>query len=313
MSFMAHLNFIFLFSVVFTQAVFAQDLVPGNSPTRPAAAIPLPVSGNRKAVRRPGEITSVESLKDPLHSGNALYVGFTQEISNQLKRTSSSVEFSHTWNTQLVSGITVPEILTQSGYPDTAASAPRLGGGTFDRVTLNSVARLWGNAASYLNLEFLVGLPFQTDDKLKKTNDESFLFGGVLSGRFAFHPFALEFSFTDANELPHEEEGTNTYYDSTNTINWNVDLDYLITNRAQLQFVYAETPPTHSDHGTDNTDYAYLLGNSSAVRTRSFGLAFDYVFVPEHLLGLFGGSYLTDASEKLVGSTSWSARLKWVF
>ena len=291
---------------------FSAPGVPSPSPS------PTPINSNKKTVpaKKQEHISTVVRLRDPLQKGNALTIVLNDQNADTKKTLSAQLLFSHTWTNQLATSITIPWILSQkgSGFPESGPQAPRLGGGSFNRLYATSLARLLGNANSYLNLGFSLGFPFQTDQNSINSEDQSWMFSGSISSRYSFNSrFALETSISDTDTFPNHNVKAETYLDSTNTVSWSAQLCFLTSDRVQLRASYSETAPTSIDHGTDNLVNAYINSITYGLRQRTFGAAADIAVTQNTLLFSPEITYLDIGGPLVQGSYTYGMRLKWPF
>jgi hypothetical protein len=256
---------------------------------------------------------AVETLRDPLHPGNALYINLSDLASSSHGMISTQIEVTHSWNDSIATGLTVPWVLSDQNPQVLGASHSHLGGGAFGRITADGLVRLWGDEQSYLTSDFIFGFPFQSDAAYQKSTYSSILVGGNLTGHYRIADFAIEFGITDADGFPdHDKENSNVYLDQTNSIFWEGQIFYYVNDRLDLRATYLEYTPTRTDDSTDNGQFTYIIATTDTVRRRSFGGGFDYALDRATTLLSFDLSYLAVGGANQ-GSFTYVGKLKWIF
>jgi hypothetical protein len=261
------------------------------------------------------DIALIKRLRDPHRAGDSFEadVGSANETSRG--NLTSQFEYVHPWNSELNTSIAVPVTWVESNSGPKASGTPRLGGGTYNRITLNADSRLTGDAMTYLDLGFDVGLPFQTDAAEKSSLSASWLFGGELSGQLDFGDWAVAASLVDAEAFPKtvgNAAARQDYRDRTNFILGRASLLYFPNNTWALHANYFESPPFRTDIGTDTQNASYFLSSASSERSRSVGLGFETAVGTRTLFGI-------DEAYQLAGTDltrhmhTWTGRMRWVF
>jgi len=257
---------------------------------------------------------SIESLRDPLHPGNAINLNFSSLLSSTQSNLTTQIQITHSIADSFAIGLMIPYLLSEKNPSFIGAKSPRLGGGAYNRIVFDGLMRFAGDERNYLNLDLLLGLPFQTDPILKNSSFYSFLFGGTLTGHYRFKVFAVEGSMSDANGFPVHQviKGGDHFLDSSNYVNYSVQFFYYPLDRLDLKIGYSETEPVHSDIGTDN-DYTFIISESNSARQDYLSVGGDYALQRETTLFSFKLSYLTNGSANIKGSAQLAGGLKWIF
>jgi len=258
--------------------------------------------------------STVETLRDPLHPGNAVNLNLSVLTGATQGNSNIQVQVTHSFTDSFTAGVTVPYLLHEKIPSVVGSKTPRIGGNNFNRIVVDGLARFLGDERSYLNLDLLIGLPFQSDPALQNSAYDSFMFGGILTGHYRFSLFAVEASFSDANGFPVHQviKGGDHFLDSINYVTYSLQLFYYPTDRLDLKIGLTETEPLRTDVGTD-IDYTFIISESSTSRRDALGFGFDYALDRDSTLLSGSVNYLTSGTTNTKGGIQITGGLKWIF
>ena len=258
--------------------------------------------------------STVETLRDPLHPGNALNLNLTSLSGTAQGNLSTQIQVTHSLTDNFAIGLMVPYLISEKIPSFPGSKTPRLAGANFNRIIVDGLTRFLGDERSYLNLDLLIGLPFQTDAALKNSAFNSFLFGGTMTGHYRFSVFAVEAMVSDANGFPVHQviKGGDHFLDNSNYVTYALQLFYYPLDRLDLRVGFTEVEPVLTDTGTD-VDFTFILSESTAARRDYLGIGFDYAIDRETTLLSGTANYLTAASTNSKGAIQIVGGLKWIF
>gem|GEM_PF-3436471 len=278
------------------------------------------VGGEKAKADAPGrrvqkKIPLIKFLRDPHRPGNTFETDVASANETTHGNLTTQFLYSHAWDADFNTSVSLPITWIDSHTGPKVARVPRLGGGTYNRILVDADSRLAGDALSYLDLDFGVGLPCQTDSVEASSVSASWLIGGTLTGQLDFGSWAFALGFSDFAAFPKSVDnasGKEDFHDEANFLFGRASLIYFPTNRWDVHAAYVESPPFRTEVGTDTAAASYLLSGSYSERSRTVGAGFEIALDLRTLFGL-DETYQLAGTDVTHHTQTWSGRVRWVF
>ena len=269
-------------------------------------------------VETPAFAASVVQIIDPFWEGMTSSFQFADRSSDVSSAQNSQFQVGYGWDNGFALSLGVPIVFSDINVGPNALETPRIGNGFTERIEVDALYRVWGDAYNYVAFNIGLALPIQTDPTEEDSRQSTFVIPLSIFGRIDWQWVALTPAFLDYPTFPNltnNANGGHTYQDGGNLVAMSATLSFLSRGDYSPYLTWTETPPRHLDNGTDsgNPTHTYLTTESFVLRARTFSAGVDAA--PFKTALVLTGEIDYTASELPAGESPWliKGKVRWNF
>lgn len=224
------------------------------------------------------ESWQLQDLMDPFWDGYSASLRYSLELPAGGARNSIGLRLARGWLSGVAVVLDAPIVLTESSAAISGARAPRIGGGSLQRLEVRGLFRIAGNSESFASVQLGVGLPFQTDGSMAASIFASWVFTPGFHFQWASDPWIISGGILAARFLPAvipSTGGTKVFLSPETQFILNLRVTFRFSPRWDVYVDLVEAPPFSVAMGIHNSPTALTFANPTVGRTRRVAVGGD--------------------------------------